>query len=94
MTTTTEQKFYDFYVDQKVTTWYRTNFEIEASSEEEAKQKALEFIERGDESEIGWEHIDGCLELLSPRDNGGESTKEVYYSNDHGDALEIYSNKQ
>ena len=94
MTTKTKQKTFDFYLDQKVTTWYRTNFEIEASSEEEAKQKAIEFMKRGDHIDISWEHLDDCVEGLSVEDNGGESTMEVYYSNDHGDVLEIYSNKQ
>jgi hypothetical protein len=94
MNTTTKQKVYDFYLDQKVTTWYRTNFEIEADSEEEAKQKALEFFKRGDHVDISWEHLDDCVEGLTPADNGGESTMEVYYSDDHGDVLEIYSNKQ
>ena len=32
------QETFDFYVDQKVTTWYRTHFEIEAESLAEAKK--------------------------------------------------------
>ena len=37
-------KTFNFYLDTKVTDWYRTDFEIEANSEEEAKQKAIEFV--------------------------------------------------
>ena len=93
MSTATKQKTFDFYLDQKVTTWYRTDFEIEATSEEEAKQKAMEFIKRGDHIDISWEHLDDTVEGLSVEDNGGESTMELYYSNDHGDVEEIHSNK-
>ena len=90
--TTTKQKTFDFYLDQKVTTWYRTNFEIKADSEEEAKQKAIEFIKRGDHIDISWEHLDDTIEELPVAENGGESTMEVYYSDDRGDVEEIFHN--
>ena len=48
MSNLTKQKTFDFYFDQKVTTWYRTEYTIKADSEEEAKQKAIEFMKRGD----------------------------------------------
>ena len=94
MSTVTKQEVYDFYLDEKVTTWYRTSFEIEADSEEEAKQKAIEFLKRGDHIDISWEHLDDTTEGLTPEDNGGESTKELYYSNDRGEALEIFNNSR
>ena len=71
-------KTFDFYVDQKVTTWYRTHFEIEAGSLAEAKKKALEFYEKGNTSDLPWEQYDGTIELMSVEENGGESVTEIY----------------
>lgn len=71
-------KTFDFYVDQKVTTWYRTHFEIEADSLAEAKKKALEFYEQGNTSDLSWEQYDGTTELMSVEENGGASVTEIY----------------
>jgi len=59
-------KTFDFYLDTKVTTWYRTNFEVEANSLAEAKQKAIQFVKE-------------TTEVMSVDENGGESTEELYY---------------
>jgi hypothetical protein len=72
-------KTFDFYLDTKVTTWYRTPFEIEANSLEEAKQKAIEFVKEDEHSSISWEQIDETTEVMSVDENGGESTEELYY---------------
>jgi hypothetical protein len=72
------QTTFDFYVDQKVTTWYRTHFEIEAESLAEAKKKALEFYEQGNTSELPWEQYDGTTELMSVEENDGASVTELY----------------
>ena len=69
---------FDFYVDQKVTTWYRTHFEIEAESLAEAKQKAKEFFDKGNTSDLPWEQYDGTTELMSVEENGGASVTELY----------------
>ena len=37
---------FNFHLDTKVTTWYRTEFEIEAESLEEATKKSIEFIKK------------------------------------------------
>jgi hypothetical protein len=71
-------KTFDFYIDTKVTDWYRTTFEIEANSEEEAKQKAIKFVEDDHHGEIPWEQIDCTIEPMSVKDNGGECTEELY----------------
>lgn len=72
-------KTFDFYLDTKVTTWYRTPFEIEANSLEEAKQKAIEFVKDDEHSSISWEQIDETTEVMSVDENDGESTEELYY---------------
>jgi hypothetical protein len=72
-------KSFDFYLDTKVTTWYRTPFEIEANSLEEAKQKAIEFVKDDEHSSISWEQIDETIEVMSVDENDGQSTEELYY---------------
>jgi hypothetical protein len=78
-------KTFNFYVDTKVTAWYRTNFEIEANSEEEAKKKSIEFVMNDDHSGISWEHIDETIETMSVGDNDGQSTEELYDT--HGNMI-------
>jgi hypothetical protein len=69
---------FDFYLDTKVTTWYRTPFEIEAESLEEAQKLAVKFIENGDHTEIGWHQVDDTTEGIVPEENGNEPTEELY----------------
>lgn len=69
---------FDFYVDQKVTTWYRTHYEIEAENLQEAEIKAVEFFEKGNTSDLPWEQYDGTTELMSVEENGGSSVTEIY----------------
>jgi hypothetical protein len=57
-------KVFEFYLDQKVTNWMRTNFEIEADTEEEARKMAIKFVEEGKAEEIGWDEIEGVITPL------------------------------
>lgn len=70
---------YSFYLDTKVTTWYRTPFEIEANSLEEAQKLAIDYVEDDGHSTQSWEHIDDTVEVMEPGDNGGQPTEELYY---------------
>jgi hypothetical protein len=72
---------FNFYLDQKVTTWYRTNFEVEAESLQEAEKKAIQLFEKGELDELTWVQIDGTEELMSVDENGGFSTAEIYTDN-------------
>lgn len=70
---------FEFYVDTKVTTWMRTKFEIEANSEEEAKQLAIKFHDvESNTSSIGWDEIMDTQETMRVEDNGGEPTEELF----------------
>lgn len=69
---------FDFYLDTKVTTWYRTPFEIEAESLEEAQKLAVKFIEDGDHTDISWHQVDDTIEGIVPEENGNEPTEELY----------------
>jgi hypothetical protein len=83
-------KTFNFYLDTKITTWMRTDFEIEAKSLEEAKQKAIEFHLAEGTSEISWEQNLDCQEILSVQENGGQSTEELFL--DTGE--EIWNNSK
>jgi len=86
-------KTFDFFLDQKVTTWMRTDFSVEADNLNDAVKIAKEKFHRGDLDQIGWEEIDNTKEVLHPSDNRNESTAEIYNMNERGDVLEIYNNK-
>ena len=86
-------KTFEFFLDQKVTTWMRTEFEVNASDLNEAVKIAKQKLEDGDLEDIGWQEIMDTKEVLQPSDNNGESTAEMYNMNERGDLLEVYNNK-
>jgi hypothetical protein len=69
---------FEFNLDQKVTTWYRTNFQVEAETLEEAKEKAIQLYQKDELDEFTWEQIDGTEEIMTIEDNGNYSTAEIY----------------
>lgn len=72
-------KTYDFYLDEKVTCWYRTMIQIEAENEEQAKAIALKRIEEEDDIySYGWEQIDDTIEMMTVEENDNNPTKELY----------------
>jgi hypothetical protein len=71
-------KTFNFYLDTKITTWMRTDFEIEAKSLEEAKQLAIGFHLEMGTAEIAWEQNLDCQEIMSVQENGGQSTEELF----------------
>jgi len=86
-------KTFEFFLDQKVTTWMRTEFEVKANDLNEAVKIAKQMYDAGDLEGVSWEEIMDTKEVLQPSDNGGESTAEIYNMNDRGDVLEVFSNK-
>jgi hypothetical protein len=86
-------KTFDFFLDQKVTTWMRTDFSIEAEDLNDAVKIAKEKFYRGDLDEIGWQEIDDTKEVLQLSENGGETTAEIYNMNERGDVFEVFNNK-
>jgi predicted esterase YcpF (UPF0227 family) len=87
-------KTFNMYLDQKITTWMRTEFEVEAETIEEAKKLAIEKFNNGDLLEIPWQEVDSCQEVMTVEENGGFSTAEIYYVDDEAMGMdEFYSNK-
>ena len=71
-------KTFNFYLDTKITTWMRTDFEIEAKSLEEAKQKAIEFHLEMGTTELPWEENMDTQEPMSVEENDNQPTEELY----------------
>ena len=69
---------FDFYIDTKVTTWYRTNFSVEAENEEDAKKKAIEFLDSDERDITPWEQEMETIEVMDVGDNDGQPTEELY----------------
>ena len=86
-------KTFEFFLDQKVTTWMRTEFEVKANDLNEAVKIAKQMYDDGDLENVSWQEIMDTKEVLQPSDNGGESTAEIYNMNQLGDVLEVFSNK-
>lgn len=74
---------FDFYQDVKVTVWQRQHFTIEAETAEEAREIAKRYTQFDvsceddvDVSEVEW--LCDTEELITPEENGGCATIEVY----------------
>lgn len=87
-----------FYLDQKVTVWNRTSFEITAETEEEAREIAKQFINRGGENEVAEtddERVDfietetlyDTEEPMSVEENGNQPTLELYVESVSPDSM-------
>ena len=87
-------KTFNMYLDQKVTTWMRTEFNVEAETIEDAKVLAEEMYSRGDLDEKPWEEIMDSKEVMLPAENEGQATAELYFWDDVAQGNdEFYSNK-
>lgn len=69
-------KEFDFFLDEKVTTWMRTRFSIKAETREDAIEVAVRdlnklYVET-------WEEVPDVKELMTVEENNGVSTKEIY----------------
>jgi hypothetical protein len=72
------ETFY-FFVDTKVTDWYRTHFEIEAKSLKQAKKMAIKYVKEGKNvNEDSWEKIDNAERVMSVKENNGQPTEELH----------------
>jgi hypothetical protein len=68
---------FDFFLDTKVTTWYRTPFEIEANTLEEAQKLAIKFVKDGEHETKCWEEIEDVIQNMSVKENQGKATQEL-----------------
>lgn len=75
-------KKFEFHVDQKVTTWYRETHVVEAENYDKAEEMMKKaFLNEDEEYEyfVHQEEIDNTLEDMTPEENGGQTTRELFY---------------
>ena len=79
-------KEYPYFYDEKIITWKRNYFTVEAEDEESANEKAKDIIL---EEDLNWdldiydsEYIDDLSENMTPEENEGNSTIELYSDTD------------
>ena len=60
---------FNFELQEKITSWKSTKFEIEAETLEEAKKMAIQSHIEGDLEQIGWETIDNTVERITLKEN-------------------------
>lgn len=81
-----EETEFDFHRDAKHTIWYRSHFSVKAKTREDAIDKAIEMMVNFDRDESSELLVD-TTEEMSPKDNEGCSTEELFLSWEAGDAL-------
>lgn len=76
---------YNINIDEKLTIWARNKLTIEAETEEEAVQKAVEMVKNGDlddgfDDDVldEYEMMYNTSERLDPKENNGEATIEIW----------------
>jgi len=84
---------FEFTLDEKMTIWNRKQFTIEAHTIEEAKQKAIELVENGEEIDFySSEYIYETEHPLELSKNDGNATIVLMY-NAGRNTNNIYENK-
>jgi hypothetical protein len=73
-----------YYIDEKVTIWRRTYYSIDGT-EEETKSTLIESVEGRSGGELLNGFVDSEIlyeteELITPEENGGQPTMEVFNS--------------
>lgn len=68
---------FDFNIDEKCTVWYRSCFSVKAETMEEAKMIATKMVKNKNYSSE-WEVLFDTSENISPDDNYGQPTQELY----------------
>lgn len=72
---------FEFYLDKKVTQWYREMHYVEAETLEDAKKIMIENFADGNTDET-FDHqsqIDDTWEDMTYKENGDNPTQELYY---------------
>lgn len=71
---------FEFHLDKKVTAWYRETHYIDADTLQQAQKIMIKNFASGntDETFDAQDEIDDTWEELTPEDNCGEPTQEVW----------------
>lgn len=90
---------FEFYVDEKVTVWTRNKIYVRAYSYEEAEKILLDCVKEDpknvyDMDISGSEYLYETEELMTPEENNGWATFEIYKVDGVSENNLIYSNKK
>jgi hypothetical protein len=93
-------KTFNFFRDEKMSVWYRGEFQVDAETKEEAIAKVIQMEKESNSNDldIRWEVMDDTMEGMTPEENGNQPTLEIYFESeqergDDGDGnLQIYDN--
>jgi len=71
---------FEFHLDKKVTSWYRETHYVDAETLQEAQKIMIENFMEGDTDETfeSQEEILDTWEDITPDENGGNPTQEVW----------------
>jgi hypothetical protein len=84
---------YNFILDEKMTIWNRKEFTIEADTVEEARQKAIELVDNGEEIDFySSEYLHETEELMDISKNDGHETIVLMHEAERNTNV-IYQNK-
>lgn len=88
---------FEYHHNAKIITWERTDFTVEAATQEEADQIARKFtgydIDESDAVTLGDTTIDFSANMLIPvADNNGQPTVEVYRGDDKEEGEPLSTN--
>jgi hypothetical protein len=74
---------FHYFINQKITTWQRVKFTIQAETEDEANKKAKEVLADQNECPDNGEYeiIYESNTDMDVLENGGEATRELFSSN-------------
>ena len=87
------KKEFEFTLDEKMTIWNRKEFTIEADTIEEARQKAIELVDNGEEIDFySSEYLYETENPLEVSKNDGHATI-VLMHNEGRNTNNIYENK-
>ena len=84
-----ETQSFEFYVDRKVTIWAREKHSVDATSYEEARLIMIQSFDNREFDDTFYEN-DYLFETehdMSPKDNEGRPTLELYSEMEHGKIL-------
>ena len=70
---------FNFYLDHKVTAWFRTDFEVEAETLEDAKKQALRDLKDGKIADLPWNILDETVGNMTVENNHRLPTEELYH---------------
>jgi hypothetical protein len=79
---------FNFNLDSKRTIWYREFFEVEANTEEEAKEIAIKMAKYDEfDSTYHCEVLFDTSEQMSVEDNDNQTTQELYLNDTHEELI-------